>query len=159
MRRRIECINGLQDVMSQVGQVDDGIGHHCFDVGCASHQKRDRGLLTKWRHSCLDGVILRTKVREEPFWNVGLVNTPCLQVYKKNRCAMEYTDCFSEAGETGVLGTWAIIIHTWSQYYKSAWCVYQCIWEWYVRSKKKQQTGAWICECMFAISLNITVCV
>ncbi len=65
MWRGVERIDGLQDVMSQVGQVDDGIGHHCLYVGRASHQKRDRGLLRTWRHRWLDGVFLWGEIREK----------------------------------------------------------------------------------------------
>lgn len=43
MWRRIECTDGLQDVVSQVGQIDKWIGHHRLYIGCTSHQKRDGG--------------------------------------------------------------------------------------------------------------------
>lgn len=37
MRRRVQGVDGLQDVVRQVGQIHDGIGHHCLDIGSAGH--------------------------------------------------------------------------------------------------------------------------
>lgn len=64
MRRRVQSNDGLQDVMSQVGQVDDGISHHCFDVGCARHQEWKGGLLTTRGNRCLNGVLLKMGQKE-----------------------------------------------------------------------------------------------
>lgn len=51
MWRGVERIDGLQDVMCQVGQVHNRISHHCFYTGSTSHKKRNgRMLRTQWLH-------------------------------------------------------------------------------------------------------------
>lgn len=37
MRRRVQGIDGLQDVVSQISQVYNGTGYNCLHTGCASH--------------------------------------------------------------------------------------------------------------------------
>lgn len=39
--RGVQGINGVKDVMCQVGQVNYGIGNHCFRAGCAGQQERN----------------------------------------------------------------------------------------------------------------------
>lgn len=78
MWRRVERIDGLQDVVSQVGQVDEGIGDHSLYVGGARHQEGDGSWLTTRNH-WLGGVILLGETREKR-WNacsvVTAVNQP-----------------------------------------------------------------------------------
>lgn len=64
MRRRVEGIDGPQDVLGQIGQVDDGVGDHRLYVGCARHQERNGCRLTTWRHRRLSGVILLEEIKK-----------------------------------------------------------------------------------------------
>lgn len=58
MWRRVERIDGLEDVMCQIGQVDNGISHHGLHVGCTSHQEREWSVLWACRRGWCAAVVL-----------------------------------------------------------------------------------------------------
>ena len=37
----VQCIDGVQDIVGEVGQMDDGVGHHRFSAGSARQQEWD----------------------------------------------------------------------------------------------------------------------
>lgn len=43
--RGVQCVDGVQDVVGEVGQMDNGVGHHCLGTGSAGQQERNGGVV------------------------------------------------------------------------------------------------------------------